>query len=258
MIATLAKFIDWTSIQFIWAPLAIRLKFMRTPRANGPCAPLNETLRLEQALEFLTGSDFIPAETRPAQVEFIPDGSGVNFCFQTPRPGEVEENNIVYGRIYPTTESWLARPAIVLMPGAPGSEYLSPFSIFPRRCNRAGFNVITLEPPYRFRRRPKHPGAQHAKGYLGSTEAMAQTIAEIRALVGWLKGEGCPAVALYGMSYGGWLAGLVALVTLVWTPSFSIYPKCIRKCRAKELSGVASGKQCGRERGFSTKAKRLL
>ena len=41
-------------------------------------------------------------------------------------------------------------------------------------------------------------------------EAMAQNIAEIRALIGWLKREGCPAVALYGMSYGGWLAGLVA------------------------------------------------
>ena len=210
MIAPLAKFIDWSSIQFIWAPLAIRLKFMRTPRADGPGAPLNETLRLEEALQFLRGPDFIPAETRPAQVEFIPDRSGVNFRFPTPRPSEVQENNIVYGRLYRSTESWLARPTNVLMPGAPGSEYLFPFSTLPRHCNRAGFNAITLEPPYRLRRRPKQPGAEHARGYLGSMEAMAQNIAEIRALIGWLKREGCPAVALYGMSYGGWLAGLVA------------------------------------------------
>jgi pimeloyl-ACP methyl ester carboxylesterase len=38
----------------------------------------------------------------------------------------------------------------------------------------------------------------------------AQAVAEIRALTGWLLGEGCPAVALWGNSYGGALAGLTA------------------------------------------------
>lgn len=41
-------------------------------------------------------------------------------------------------------------------------------------------------------------------------EATAQAIAEIRALTGWLLGEGCPAVGLWGFSFGGWLAGLTA------------------------------------------------
>jgi hypothetical protein len=35
-----------------------------------------------------------------------------------------------------------------------------------------------------------------------------RAVAEIRALTGWLLGEGCPAVALWGNSYGGSLAGL--------------------------------------------------
>jgi pimeloyl-ACP methyl ester carboxylesterase len=39
---------------------------------------------------------------------------------------------------------------------------------------------------------------------------MAQNVAEIRALTGWLLHEGCPSVALLGFSYGGWLAGLTA------------------------------------------------
>jgi acetyl esterase/lipase len=38
----------------------------------------------------------------------------------------------------------------------------------------------------------------------------AQAVAEIRALTGWLLAEGCPAVALWGNSYGGALAGLTA------------------------------------------------
>jgi pimeloyl-ACP methyl ester carboxylesterase len=38
----------------------------------------------------------------------------------------------------------------------------------------------------------------------------AQAIAEIRALTGWLLEEGCPAVALWGNSYGGALSGMMA------------------------------------------------
>ena len=39
-------------------------------------------------------------------------------------------------------------------------------------------------------------------------EITAQAVAEIRALTGWLLGKGCPAVALWGISYGAWLSGL--------------------------------------------------
>jgi len=39
-------------------------------------------------------------------------------------------------------------------------------------------------------------------------ERTAQAIADIRAMTGWLLKEGCPAAALWGSSYGGWLAGL--------------------------------------------------
>src|SRR5712691_844052 len=164
MIAPLAKWVDWLAIQLIWAPAAIRLKFMRAPRANELSAPLDEILRLEEALQFLQGPDFIPSECPPAKVEFISEKSGLSFRFSTPRPCEVEENNIVYGRLYRTTESWQKRPAIVLMPGAAGFEHRFPFPMVARRCNRAGFNAITLEPPYRFQRRPNRPGAQHSRG----------------------------------------------------------------------------------------------
>jgi hypothetical protein len=37
---------------------------------------------------------------------------------------------------------------------------------------------------------------------------MAQNVAEIRALTGWLLDEGCPSVGLWGVSFGGWAAGL--------------------------------------------------
>ena len=55
MIAPLAKFIDWSAIQI----LTLR---MPPPDGRNP--------RLEEALQFLKGPDFIPAESQPARVEF--------------------------------------------------------------------------------------------------------------------------------------------------------------------------------------------
>ena len=64
MIASLAKFIDW---------LFIQNTCMRMPPIDG------RTLRLEEALQFLKGPDFIPAESQPARVEFNPNQSGLLF-----------------------------------------------------------------------------------------------------------------------------------------------------------------------------------
>lgn len=76
-----------------------------------------------------------------------------------------------------------------------------------RRCHRAGFNAATLELPYHFQRRVSR---DVSIDHLRVAEAFAQAVAEIRALTGWLLGQGCPSVALFGVSLGGWFAGLAA------------------------------------------------
>lgn len=79
------------------------------------------------------------------------------------------------------------------------------------RCNRAGFNAVTLVAPYHFQRRPRQIGG--SLGYsdlLQFAQATAQAIAEMRAMTGWLMREGCPAVALWGYSMGAWYAGMAA------------------------------------------------
>jgi len=47
-----------------------------------------------------------------------------------------------------------------------------------------------------------------SRDYLQVAKTYAQAIAEIRGLSGWLLAEGCPAVALVGVSLGAYLAGL--------------------------------------------------
>ena len=160
--------------------------------------------RLDEALEFLNGSDFIPAARNAAQIEF--DGPR-NFKFPTPRPSQDEENNIVYGRLYRCAERWQERPVIILLDGAFAIGYHTALPLLARRINQAGFNAAALVAPYNLERRPRRPIEENCLEFAQET---AQNIAEIRALTGWLLDAGCPAVGLVGFSQGGWLAGLTA------------------------------------------------
>jgi hypothetical protein len=94
---------------------------------------------------------------------------------------------------------------IVLLDGNPAIGYHTGFPLIARRFNRAGFNVAALVAPYQLQRCPRRPIEEDC---LDFAHAMGQSVAEIRALIGWLLGEGCPSVALLGFSFGGWLAGL--------------------------------------------------
>jgi hypothetical protein len=192
MIAPLAKFIDWSALQMVYA---IGMRYSNVPKSKW---------KLEEAIEFLKGPDFIPAASDPAQIEF--DGPR-QFEFPTPRPGKVEENNIVYGRLYRCAGRWQQRPVIILLDGSPAIGYHSAFPLLARRFNRAGFNVATLMASYHLRRRPRRPIEWNC---LELARVVAQNVAEIRSLSGWLLDEGCPSVGLLGVSFGGWLAGMTA------------------------------------------------
>ena len=191
MIALLAEFIDWSALQIAYVVAPLR----HAPKSKW---------KLEQALEFLNGPDFLPATSAPARIEF--DGPR-SFEFPTPRPCEDEANNIVPGRLYRCADRWQERPVIILLDGHPSVGYHTAFPLLARRFNRAGFNVATLVAPYALQRRPRRPFEENC---LEFARAMAQSIAEIRALTGWLLDEGCPSVSLLGLSFGGWLAGLTA------------------------------------------------
>lgn len=192
MIAPLAKLIDWSAIQAV--------ALMLPANAGNP--------RLEEAIQFLKGPDFVLTDSQPAQVEF--NGS-LHFTFPTPRPCAFTENNVVHGRLYRCRERWQERPVIILLPGwGDFASYRLRFPLIARRYNRAGFNVATLVAPYHFQRLPRQRETFDSGNCLFLAQATAQAIAEIRALTGWLLGEGCLAVTLWGFSLGAWYAALAA------------------------------------------------
>ena len=190
MIAPLEKLMDWSAFQ-------VSTLMVPADRCDW---------RLEEALRYLKGPDFAFTDSQPAQVEF---NDSLHFRFPTPRPCEFAENNVVYGRFYRCTELWQERPFIILLPGYNDSaSYNLRFPLIARRCNRAGFNVAAFVPPYHFQRCPRQRVAFDTEDCLFWVERAAQAIAEIRALTGWLLGEGCPAVALWGYSRGASDAGM--------------------------------------------------
>jgi pimeloyl-ACP methyl ester carboxylesterase len=193
VITPLARFLDWSAIQAV--------TLMIPAQSHNP--------RQEEAIEFLKKPDFVPTDSQPAQVEF---NGLLDFHFRTPLPSEFMENNVVHGRFYRCRERWQERPVVILLHGSGDSlNYKFRFPLIARRCNRAGFNAASLVAPYHFQRRPRQLGGSlFYSDMLQFAEAMAQAIVEVRALTGWLLREGCPAVALWGISLGANSAGMTA------------------------------------------------
>jgi hypothetical protein len=128
MIAPLAIFIDWCVLQ-----VAAMLPSIRK------CARGDS--KLQEAVGFLNGPDFIPAESNPGGVEFT---SNIHFRFPSPRPCEFAENNVVHGRLYRRTNDWQKCPTIILLHG--GSDFLGYRYGFPLTApaiHRAGFNAAS-------------------------------------------------------------------------------------------------------------------
>jgi dienelactone hydrolase len=192
MIAPFARFIDWYALQAATMLPSIR-----------KCAKGKS--KLTEAIDFLIGPDFIPPESKPVELEFT---SKIHFTFQSPRPCDFVENNVVHGRLYRRAKDWQKFPTLILLHG--GSDYLNHWYRFPLKVpgiQRAGFNAATLVAPYHFQRRVRRI---EAFDHLRVAQAFGQAVAEIRALTGWLQDHGCPSIALFGFSLGGWLAGLAA------------------------------------------------
>ena len=253
MIAPLAKLIDWSVFQICFAML---------PQSVWREAASERDLKMQQAVQFLNGPDFMSAESQPAQLDFGPDAPGERFRFPTPRPCEFAENNVVHGRLYRCADAWQERPVIVLLHGGsdfPGNQFI--FHVFARRCQRAGFNAATLELPYHFQRRPRQYGpvsliCQYhpliSRDYLQMAKTSAQAVAEIRSLSGWLLAEGCPAVAWWGF-LGAYLAGLTVCrdarlaAAVLSIPGGRLYPFIEERAIWRSSHGALPGKRAALE-----------
>jgi dienelactone hydrolase len=166
--------------------------------------------RLAEAEALLRDPDyFCDFVSAPTDLTF----NGKEFRFASPIATPWPENNVVFGRLDRAGPDWRKRPAVVLLHGWNGERacrWLFPALAW--RLNRAGINAAIMELPYHGRRRPRSAGAPSnfiSHDLRHTVEAARQAVADTRALVAWLRGQGSPSVGLWGVSLGAWLAGLM-------------------------------------------------
>jgi pimeloyl-ACP methyl ester carboxylesterase len=166
---------------------------------------------IAEASEILRRPEFFCPPVEPAPVEFI---SKSRFQFASPVCSEVENNNLVRGRFEPAEKEWRRRPSVILLHGWNAElqyQWLCPF--WAQLLARAGVNAFMFELPFHGARRPRR--SQPIRNFLSGNllhvmRATHQSLADVRALALWLRAQGSPAVGLWGVSLGAWLAGLAS------------------------------------------------
>jgi pimeloyl-ACP methyl ester carboxylesterase len=173
--------------------------------------PTGADSHLAEAGRLLQSPDFFGEGTPPAAITFT---GGKNFQFPSPIVSPFPANNLVTGRISRCGKHWRKRPAVVILHGWNDSwGYRHSLPWIARRFNRRGINSVMFELPYHFQRRPSRTEAKRdfISEDVGRTlEAIHQALAEINSIVSWILQQGCPRVALLGISMGAWLGGLAA------------------------------------------------
>ena len=211
--------------------VAIRLAAARAPRLDG------RNPNLDEARAFLESADFISPEVQPARVEF---GRRPHFSFATPRPTPFLQNNTVHGRLFRCERQWGERQTIILLHGWNDViDHRWRFPAIARQINYSGINAATLELPYHFQRRPRQLGSWSnflCPDILRTTRATAQAIAEIQAFARWLREQGCPAVGLWGISLGAWLAGLAVCHDSRWSCAVLMAPIAQLDCVIEKVA----------------------
>src|ERR1051326_5768650 len=187
----------------------ITLRMASSFQASGAADPD----QLQKAQKWLQDCNlFLDFERITPDFKVTSDGA---FEFASPQKTRWAENNRVFGRLFRAEAGprWKHRPAVILLHGWNAEfQYRFQFPYLARKLAWEGINTAIIELPYHGRRRPLEPGSiQNFISYdlMHMLEAARQSLADVRALLGWLQAPGGQSVGLGGVSLGAWLAGLL-------------------------------------------------
>jgi hypothetical protein len=197
----------------MWAPLCHSIDWLAIQLARRcPQAGVTQPDEARRVTELLAHPDFYSHNVKaPSDMQFH---GPHDLSYTSPLPCPWPRNNTVHGRIYPAAGDWQLKPTVILLHGWNGElNYETLFPWMGRRLAQAGVNAISLLLPYHGRRKPREADAvrDFICDDLGLVlNSARQSIADVRALVRWLHEQGCPRIGLFGLSFGGWLTGLLA------------------------------------------------
>jgi pimeloyl-ACP methyl ester carboxylesterase len=164
----------------------------------------------ECAAELLARPDLLTPEAPAAKLEFK---NKRQFIFEsvvrTPWDSPTAK-----GSLWRAGGEWQKRPAVILIHGWNGEwGYHLAFPWMQMALAARGINSLKFELPFHGFRRPAGAGRINnliSDDLITMIEGVRQSLSDILSLRLWLLEQGCPNVSLWGYSFGGWLAGLLA------------------------------------------------
>lgn len=140
---------------------------------------------------------------------FVQDADKISW--ESPSQGIHSENNIAQTLFFPAFIDHRAAPTLIILHALMSTSDQG-YRRTAVQMNQQGWNVLIPHLPFHHSRSP----AATINGSLAITadlirngETLRQAVKEIRQLIGWSRAQGSERIALFGTSYGGWIASLL-------------------------------------------------
>lgn len=164
----------------------------------------------ERAEAMLASPDFLKPSVSAAQLTFL---NKVHFTFPSVLR-KAWDTPVARGRFNRAGRDWQRKPAVIFLHGWNGEMgYYCSFPFIQMALAAQGVNALSFELPFHCKRRPREPGEIYnviSDDLETMVDGMRHCLADALSLRLWLREQGCPSVSLWGYSFGGWLAGLLA------------------------------------------------
>jgi pimeloyl-ACP methyl ester carboxylesterase len=149
------------------------------------------------------------------QVQGMPDVVRVgNYLeWRSPVKTAFSENDMARARIFLSDEGFRA-PTVIFLHALMSAHDVG-YCRIAARLNRRGWNAALMHLPYHYSRVPRGQfnGALALTSNLPqNAETLRQAVTEVRQLMEYLRGNGCPDFGMIGTSYGGWVGSLVSFL----------------------------------------------
>jgi hypothetical protein len=123
------------------------------------------------------------------------------------------ENNTTHVDLYPCSKGWEAPTVFMLHALMSVSD--EGYKRWAKRFNDQGWNACFIHLPYHYSRVPHgYFNGELAIGpdLVRTGEGLRQGVVELRQLMQYLRGRGCPGFGLWATSYGAWIGALLSFV----------------------------------------------
>jgi pimeloyl-ACP methyl ester carboxylesterase len=136
-----------------------------------------------------------------------------HLSWQSPFNTGFRANDRVRVDLFPCDHDW-THPTVIFLHALMSTSDLG-YRRWAARFNEHGWNACFMHLPFHYSRRPHgrlNGELAITSDLVRTAEGLRQGVSEVRQLLGVLRGWGCREFGLMGLSYGGWIGGLLASV----------------------------------------------